>query len=57
MDGSPRQFLTRGAGSVPVIAYDEIYDHLYWGGTNQLTVAPLSNLSKSMSISTEREPM
>ncbi|XP_055918086.1 low-density lipoprotein receptor-related protein 1 isoform X3 [Eupeodes corollae] len=57
MDGSPRQFLTRGAGSVPVIAYDEIYDHLYWGGTNQLTVAPLSNLRKSMSISTEREPM
>ncbi|XP_023030772.1 low-density lipoprotein receptor-related protein 1 [Drosophila willistoni] len=57
LNGSVSRTLNEGLKNVHAIAYDWINEHVYWAASQKLQVAPLSNMSKILSLSMDCDAM
>jgi len=57
LNGSVSRLLTHGLKKVHALAFDWINDHLYWSSHRSLQVAPLKNLTKVLTFSTDCDAM
>lgn len=56
-DGMERSVLANGNETISVLAFDWLTGNMYWGGADYIFVAPVSNMSKVLSLPLRHEAM